>query len=87
MPRLARGRGIKTPWSYTVAEAARALSVTRNTVRNWIKDGLPIVSDRKPYLILGRDLKAHLDTRSAKRINNVTNPRSNHDLKGSNEPW
>lgn len=67
MPRLANGRGIRVHWTYTVAEAAVACQVHRNTVRHWIKEGLAVVSDGKPFLIAGRDLKAFLGGRKARR--------------------
>lgn len=41
--------------------------VHRNTVREWIKGGLPVVSESKPFLIRGSDLKAFLSERSARR--------------------
>lgn len=56
-------RRIKTHRSYTVEEAARTLGVTRGTVRRWVKNGLSALTDRKPMLILGGDLKAYLRNR------------------------
>jgi excisionase family DNA binding protein len=67
MPRLAKARGIKSRWNYTVAEVAALLGVARNTVRKWIKDGLPLATDRRPFLIRGCDLKAFLDRRVVSR--------------------
>jgi hypothetical protein len=32
-------------------------------VRNWVKGGLPTSDDRRPMLILGRDLVAFLQAR------------------------
>ena len=61
-PRLA-----KIHRSYTVAEAAALCGVHRNTIREWIKDGLPTCDDRRPALILGRELGAFL---LAKRVKN-----------------
>ena len=49
-------RCIKSHRNYTVDEAARKLSVTKGTVRRWIKTGLPAISDKRPTLILGADL-------------------------------
>lgn len=46
--------------SYTVEEAAALYGVHRNTVREWIKRGLPTIDRRRPLLILGRDLAAFL---------------------------
>ena len=67
MPRLATGRGIRARWAYDVAEVAVACGVHRNTVRQWIKDGLPVVSTGKPYLVRGSDLKEFLRDRNARR--------------------
>jgi len=48
--------------NYTVEEAARLFSVHRNTVRQWIKRGLPVIAGH-PVLVLGRDLRAFLHRR------------------------
>lgn len=56
--------GIRQNRSYAIAEAARALGVARGTVRRWISDGLPAITDRKPHLILGGEL---IDFLTAKR--------------------
>lgn len=63
-PRLA-----KVNRSYTVEEIARRYVVHRNTVRNWIKGGLPTVDESKPALVQGADLRAFLEARrqAAKR--------------------
>jgi excisionase family DNA binding protein len=57
--RSATLRGVSKHRSYTIAEAARALGVTRGTVTRWLKDGLPAITDRKPHLILGEELIAY----------------------------
>jgi hypothetical protein len=51
---------IKSALTYDIGEAAQALGVTSATIRNWIKDGLPVMSERKPHLILGDALKSYL---------------------------
>lgn len=48
---------IKKHLTYTVTEAAETLGASTATIRNWIKQGLPIQKDRRPYLILGQDLR------------------------------
>ncbi len=53
--------------SYSVAEAANRFDVHRNTVRNWIKHGLPVVKTSSGLLILGRDLREFLERRQARR--------------------
>jgi excisionase family DNA binding protein len=54
---------IKLHRSYSVEEAAKALTVHKNTVRRWIKDGLPTVGGRGQTLILGSELRAFLDAK------------------------
>jgi hypothetical protein len=44
---------VKLHRSYSVEQAAKGLNVHKNTVRRWIKDGLPTVGDRGQTLILG----------------------------------
>ncbi len=61
-PRLA-----KIHRSYTVEEAAKLFDVHRNTVRHWIKQGLPTNDGKRPTLILGGDLRAFLHFRRVKR--------------------
>lgn len=59
-------RLIKTHLNYTVEEVARLLGVHRNTVREWLRRGLPTCDSRRPILILGRDLRAFLEARRRK---------------------
>jgi excisionase family DNA binding protein len=64
MPRaLPNYRLVKIHRSYTVGEVAALLAVHRNTVREWLKRGLPRCDDRRPLLIVGRDLTAFLQAR------------------------
>jgi hypothetical protein len=60
-PRLA-----KIHRNYTVDEVAKLFGVHKNTVRAWVKQGLPPNDDKRPMLILGRDLRAFLEARRAK---------------------
>lgn len=57
----------KIHWSYTLGEAADILGVHKNTVREWIKQGLPAITDRRPFLILGADLRDYLLARQKKK--------------------
>lgn len=59
-PRLA-----KIHRNYSVDEIARLYEVHRNTVRAWIKRGLRTVDERRPVLVLGRDLVDYLQQRRA----------------------
>ena len=54
-------------YSYSIAEASEALCVCTNTVRNWIKTGLPTLRPRGELLILGGDLKDFLARRERER--------------------
>ena len=58
---------VKIHRSYMVEEVSRLLGVHRNTVREWMKRGLPTIDSRRPALILGRHLVAFLE---ARRSNN-----------------
>jgi Helix-turn-helix domain len=66
--RRADWRRIKSKYSYTVEEAARALNLHRNTVRNWIwRGGLPAMTESRPHLILGAVLIEFLKRRRSAR--------------------
>lgn len=48
-------------------EASVVLKVSKGTVRRWIKNGLPALTDQRPLLILGADLIDYLK-RNAKPV-------------------
>jgi Helix-turn-helix domain len=58
-------RPVKVHCSYLIEEAADVLHVHKNTVRAWIRTGLPLVDRKRPYLIRGEDLIAYLKRRHA----------------------
>lgn len=59
-------RRVKKHHSYTIEDAARLLGVHKNTVRNWLKDGLASVDQSRPILIQGEVLKVYLQDRQRK---------------------
>lgn len=56
-------RLVKIHRSYSVEEAARLLHIHKNTIRDWIRRGLPTIDQRRPVLILGRELAEFLARR------------------------
>jgi hypothetical protein len=64
--RLPNPRLVKLHRNYTVEETARRFGVHKNTVRNWLKQGLAAIDDRRPTLILGSELSRFLNDRRRK---------------------
>jgi Helix-turn-helix domain len=60
-------RRFKIHRTYTVEEAAKVLGTHKNTVRLWIKQGLPTADERRPTLLLGKEIRSFLENRKAKR--------------------
>ena len=60
-------RLVKIHRNYTVEEIADLFSKHKNTVRSWIKEGLPTIDDRRPSLVLGSALALFLQTRRANK--------------------
>jgi hypothetical protein len=60
-------RRVKIHRTYTVEETARLFRVHKNTVRDWLKSGLPKIDGRRPILILGRHLASFLHARRERR--------------------
>jgi hypothetical protein len=65
--RQANYRRVKIHRSYTVEGVGRLFGIHKNTVRAWVKAGLPICDQKRPTLILGRELRAFLQGRRASR--------------------
>lgn len=59
-------RLVKIHRNYTIEEVAKLFGNHKNTVRHWVKGGLKIIDDKRPMLILGRNLAAFLQDRRAK---------------------
>jgi hypothetical protein len=47
-------RRVKGRRSYTIDEVSRTLGVHRNTVRHWIKAGLPVIDNKRPTFDVGQ---------------------------------
>lgn len=60
MPKSLNPNLAKIHRNYTVEEVASLFGIHKNTVRTWIKNGLPVCDDRRPILILGAQLRAYL---------------------------
>lgn len=51
---------VKINRNYTFEEMAQVFGIHKNTVANWIKNGLPCLNERRPFLILGVDAREYL---------------------------
>lgn len=64
--RLPNPRLAKIHRNYTIEETAILYGVHKNTVGNWIKQGLPVCGNKRPFLIIGRDLRVFIETKRVK---------------------
>lgn len=53
--------------SYTIEEVASLYSINKRTVQNWIQDGLSVIKEKKPFLILGTDLRIFIRLKNKSR--------------------
>lgn len=60
-------RHVKVHRNYSVEDIADLFGTHKNTVRNWQKNGLATIDDRKPMLFYGQTLATFLQ---AKRVKN-----------------
>jgi hypothetical protein len=58
---------VRTGITYDVAEIAKLFAIHRNTVRNWLRQGLKTIDDRRPQLIHGTALRAFLGQQHSAR--------------------
>src|SRR5262245_66425662 len=56
-------RLVKIHRNYSVEDISRLFSVHKNTVRNWLQQGLTTIDDRRPTLVLGSELSRFLRER------------------------
>lgn len=63
MPQRISARRVKKHRAYRIDQLADAVGVTPQTVRRWCKEGLPCLTDNKPFLIRGQDFKSFHDAR------------------------
>ena len=60
MSKRANPMAVKSALTYDVSEAAKAFGKSPATIRNWVKDGLPVMSSKKPLLFSGLALREYL---------------------------
>ncbi len=54
---------VKIHRNYTYEELAEVFGIHKNTVAQWVKDGLPCLKEQRPFLVLGVDAKNFLQAR------------------------
>jgi len=63
MPKRLNPNLAKIHRSYSVEEVAGLFGVHKNTVRAWIKAGMPVCDECRPTLILGHHLRSYLQAK------------------------
>lgn len=71
MPRSANLSGIKSLHTYTIKEAAEVSGVSERTIRAWINNGLPAMTQARPILIRGDALIAFIKAQRKARKTDV----------------
>ncbi len=67
MAKIYNLRLIKQRESYSLKQISELLNVHIRTVQTWKQEGLNIINQDKPYLVMGYDLKEFLSKRNDKR--------------------
>jgi hypothetical protein len=60
-------RRIKSNYCYSLHEITELFSIHISSVRNWIKEGLPLIDTSRPYMVHGTDLITFIKKRQTKR--------------------
>jgi hypothetical protein len=55
------------PRSYSVEEVSRLFAIHKNTVRNWLRQGLTAIDQERPTVIQGLELRRFLSDRRARQ--------------------
>jgi hypothetical protein len=63
MAKIISTRGIRSARLYTADEAAKAVKVSLQCVRKWLREGLPCLCASRPLLIRGYELRSWIETR------------------------
>lgn len=58
---------IKTRESYTTKRISEELNVHPRTIQYWYKEGLKTLDNKKPFLVMGYELKAFLEKKQKER--------------------
>jgi hypothetical protein len=64
--RYPQGRRAKIHRTYTVDDLSRLLKIHKNTVRNWLREGLEAIDGQRPTLVRGEAVRRFLDDRRAR---------------------
>ncbi len=65
MPKRLNPNLVKIHRNYEISEVAELFCIHKNTVRSWIKNGLPVCDDKRPILIIGKYLKEFIQQRNS----------------------